>query len=158
MFGGTPAKSPNPLKIPSKPAIRKTPLKTGFLAQGSCGLAVGVWGIPKTVLFGTDPILTCGPRRHKENPAGAGRVLEHAIFCPGGLSTNVQNRISINLGWLSPGPRLSTTPPKLRMPRRRRQEAQPGPALSPFQMLGASAFRTSPYYSSRRRPGRSPWN
>ena len=24
---------------------RKIPLKTGFLPQGSCGLAVGVWGI-----------------------------------------------------------------------------------------------------------------
>ena len=33
--------------------IRKTPLKTGFLAQGSCGLAVGGPGIRKTVPFGT---------------------------------------------------------------------------------------------------------
>ena len=31
----------------------ETPLKTGFLPQGSCGLAIGVWGIRKTVPFRT---------------------------------------------------------------------------------------------------------
>ena len=34
----------------------ETPLKTGFLPQGSCALAVCIWGIRKTVPFRTPAV------------------------------------------------------------------------------------------------------